>query len=64
MVLEWRERDHEDMDYREMDDPMKLNALQRCVLLKFYCMSNMLAQVQFLETLVILWDHDLEMFNL
>ena len=59
MVLEWRESEHEYMDRLAMDDPITLNALRRCDLLKFYHTSNMCAQVQLHETLVILCDHDL-----
>ena len=42
-VLEWREREHEDMDRLAMGDPITLNTLQRCGLLKFYRTSNMRA---------------------
>ena len=64
MVLEWREREHEDMDRLEMSDSMTLNALQRCALLKFYRTSNMRSQVRLLEMLVWLWDPELGMFEL
>ena len=64
MVLEWQEREHEDMDFLTMVDPMTLNALQKCGLLKFYRTSNMCAHVCLLEILVSLWDHELQMFDL
>ena len=64
MVLEWREREHEDMDRLSMGDPMTLHALRRCRLLKFYRTSNMRAHVRLLETLEHLWDHDLGVFDL
>ena len=52
MVLEWREREHEDMDRVSMGDPMTLHALWRCRLLKFYRTSNMRVQVWLLEVVV------------
>ena len=64
MVLEWWEREHEDIDHVSIGDPMTINALRRFVFLKFYGMSNMQAQVRLMETLVNLWDHDLGFFNL
>ena len=64
MVLEWCERENEDMYMLDMGDPMTLNSLRMCGLLNFYHKSNMRAQVQLLETLVRLWDHELGMFDL
>ena len=64
MVLEWREREHEDMDREAMWDAPTLQALQQSDLLKFYCTSNMRAQVHLLETLVDYWDHELGLFDL
>ena len=61
-VFEWREQEHEDMDRDAMGDIVTLQYLQRY--LKFYCMSNMHAQVHLLETLVSLWDHELGLFDL
>ena len=62
MVLEWREREHEDMDREEMRDAPNLQALQQCGLLKFYCTSSMRANVYLLETLISYRDHDLDLF--
>ena len=64
IVLEWRERELEDMDWTTIGNPMTLNALQRYSLLNFYSTSNMRAQVRLLNTLVNLWDHDLGLFDL
>ena len=47
------------MDRVEMGDLMTLNALRTCGLLKFYRTSNMRSQVQLLEMLVRLWDHEI-----
>ena len=52
MVLEWRERDHEEMDRDAMQDASTLQALQICGFLKFYCTLNMRAQVLLLKDLV------------
>ena len=52
LVLEWREREHENMDHDSMRDAATFQALQRCGLLKFYCTSNMRSKVCLLETLV------------
>ena len=64
MVLEWREREHEDMDRDAMGDTENLHALQRFVLLKLYCTLNMRAEVCLQEILVSLWDHELGLFDL
>ena len=45
MVLEWREMEHEDMDREAMRDAPTLQSLQISGLLKFYCMSNMIAEM-------------------
>ena len=47
-----------------MLDAPTLQALQQCVLLKFFCTSNMRANVHLLETLISYWDHDLGLFYL
>ena len=64
MVLEWREREHEDMDRKQLGDPLTLNALRICSLLKFFRTANMGAQVQMLESLAQLWDPKNDLFNL
>ena len=63
-VLEWREREHEDMDRAALRDPLTLNSLQRCGLLKLFCMTNMHAQVRLLESLFQLWDPKQDMFDI
>ena len=64
MVLEWREREHEDMDQDSMRYSVNLQALQRCDLLKLYCTLNMRSQVHLLDTLVSYWDHEIKLFDL
>ena len=60
MVLEWREREHEDMD----QDSPTVNVLHQSGLLKFFCTSPMRDNVHLLEFLINYWDHDLGMFEL
>ena len=59
-----REREHEDIHREAMQDSPTLQALQQCGLLKFYCTSNMRANVCLLEMLIGDWDHELGLFDL
>ena len=63
MVLEWREREHEDMDCKPLGDAPNVHALRQCGLL-FFSTSPMRANVRLLEHLISYWDHDLETFDL
>ena len=64
MVLEWREREHEDMDQESLQDAPTVNFLCQSGLLNFLCASPMQENVHFLEFLIDYWDHDLGMFDL
>ena len=64
MVLEWREREHEQMDQAAFQSPPTIQALRNSGLYKFFCTSPMRANVRILEFLVNYWDHDLGMFNI
>jgi hypothetical protein len=64
MVLEWREREHEEVDVAVDRDPGAQMALKRCGLYKFWALKGMRAQVRLLEMLVGYWDPDSESFNL
>ena len=64
MVLEWREREHEDMDQEALQDTPTVNVLQQSGLLKFFGTSPMRSNVRLLEFLINYWDHDLGMFDL
>ena len=57
MALEWREREHKDMDREALRDSPTLQALQQSGLLKFYCTSSMRANVYLQEKLISYWDH-------
>jgi hypothetical protein len=64
MVLEWREREHEEVDATVDRDPVAQAALNICVLYKFWPLKGMRAQVRLLEMLVGYWDPDSERFIL
>jgi hypothetical protein len=52
MVLEWREREHEDENNATENHPATLAALRNCGLLKFFRIPGMRAQVRLLEHIV------------
>jgi len=58
MVLEWREREHE-----EINAGAQL-VLKRCGLYKFWALKGMRAQVRLLQMLENYWDPKTEAFNL
>jgi hypothetical protein len=64
MVLEWREREHEEVDVVVEKDLGAQMALKICGLYKFWELKGMRAQVRLLEMLVDYWDPDSESFNL
>jgi hypothetical protein len=64
MVLEWREREHEEVDDVVDRDPGAQMALKRCGLYKFWALKGMRAKVRLLEMLVDCWGPDNESFNL
>ena len=59
MVLEWREREHEDMDQDALRSALTVHALRQSGLLKFLCTSPMRLNVRLLDFLINYWDHDL-----
>ena len=64
MVLEWRERKHEDMDQDALRSVPTVNALWRSGFLKLFYTSPMRSNVCLLEFLINYWDHDLGAFDL
>jgi hypothetical protein len=64
MVLEWREREHEEVDAAVDQDPVAQAALKRCGLYSFWALKGMRAQVRLLEMLVGYWDPYRESFIL
>jgi hypothetical protein len=63
MVLEWREREHEDDNAAAENHPQTIAALRDCGLLKYFRIPGMRAQVHLLEHLVWMWDPDQQVFN-
>ena len=64
MVLEWREREHEEVDDVVERDLEAQMALKRCGLYKFWALIGMRSQVRLLQLLLDYWDLDSESFNL
>ena len=64
MVLEWREREHENMDQVALRSAPTVHALRQSGFLKFFCTSPMRSNVLLLEFLINYWDHDLGAFDL
>ena len=64
MVLEWRGREHEDMDQDALRSAPTVHALRQSGLLKFFCTSPMRSNVCLLEFLINNWDHDMGAFDL
>ena len=52
MVLEWREREHEEDNTNAENHPPTIAALRDCGLLKYFCIPSMRAQVRLVEYLV------------
>ena len=64
MVLEWMEREHENMNQEALQDAPTVNVLRSSGLLKLFCTSPMQANVRLLEFMINYWNHDLGMFEL
>jgi hypothetical protein len=63
MVLEWREREHEDDNNAAENHPATIAALRNCGLLKYFRIPGMRAQVRLLEHLIQMWDPDQQVFH-
>jgi hypothetical protein len=64
MVIEWREREHEEVDVAVERDMRAQKYLQICGIYKFWAIKGMRAQVRLLQTLINYWDPETEAFNL
>jgi hypothetical protein len=64
MVLEWREREHEQVDVAVERYPGVQLALKICGIYKFLDLKGMRAQVRLLQMLVYFWDPNTDAFNL
>jgi hypothetical protein len=63
MMLEWREREHEEDDSIVGNDLGTVAALRDCGILKFFRIRGMRAQLRLLEYLVHMWDVDQQLFH-
>ena len=64
MVLEWREREHGDVEEAVRVDRMAQEALRRRGLYKFWCLGGLRAKPGLLQMLVDYWDPDSESFRI
>lgn len=62
MVIEWKEREDEQIDQMALEDPNYLDALGNCGLLKFFLTPGLQAQPELLHNLISLWDVAWEVF--
>ena len=60
MVLEWREREHGDVEDAVQGDLMAQQALRACGLYKFCCLGSLKAKPRLLQLLVDYWDPESE----
>jgi hypothetical protein len=64
MVLEWRERKHEEVDVVVERDMGAQMALKICGLYKIWALKGTRAQVRLLQLLMDYWDPKSKSFNL
>ena len=64
MVLEWREREHSDVEEAVQADLMAQQALRACVLYKFWCLGILRDKLILLQLLVDYWDPESETFQI
>jgi hypothetical protein len=53
MVIEWRERGHEDIENQVIDNTQAMEALCQCSLRNVFELSNMQAQKRLLQLIII-----------
>ena len=64
MVLEWREREHGDVEEVVRADLMGQQALCACGLYKFWCLGGLRAKPRLLQMVVDYWDPDSDSFQI
>lgn len=64
MPVTWQEREHEEEYMLALHDPVTVNALQNCGLLKFFCISSMRQQINLLPYLLDAWDPTSQVFQI
>ena len=64
MVLEWREREHGDVEEVVQGDLMAQQALWACGLYNFWCLGSLRAKPRLLQLLVDYYDPDSKSFHI
>ena len=64
MVIEWKEREHNEEDELAMENDRCMEALRHCGLKKFFLTPSLCAQPKLLQYLISIWDEDQEKFIL
>ena len=64
MVLEWREREHGDVEEAVQGKLMAQQALRACGLYKFWCLGSLRAEPRLLQLLVGYWDLESKTFQI
>jgi hypothetical protein len=64
MYVQWREREHEEINELVVGDPNFVAVLMQCSLLKFFLCPFMRAQPRLLDALIDYWHPDAEAFML
>ena len=64
MSLTWREREHEAEDMVALHDPVTVNALRNCGLLKFLRIYSMRAHISLLQYMLDAWDPVNQVFQI
>ena len=64
VILEWREREHEDVDSAVLGDINAQQALRRCGLYKIFKLGVLRAQPRLLQMFVDYWDTHTKAFML
>lgn len=64
MTITWRESEHEEEDLIALHDPVTVNALSNCGLLKFFRISSMRQQINLLQYWLDAWDPTSQVFQI
>ena len=64
MVLEWRKREHGELEEAVRADLRAQQALRACGIYKFWCLGRLRAKSRLLQMLVDYWDPDSESFHI
>lgn len=64
MVVEWRERENDDVDALALEDEACMDALRDCGLKKFFLTSYLRAQPELLRFIMDAWDIEDQVFRL